>query len=195
MSNTLNDKPILALLRQILGKKRYAWVVAAFLIIVILTNRGSEFGFDFPGSNVPDTVTSEQQSGEFKVMHVVDGDTFEIEGGERVRLIGIDTPETVKPNSPVECYGKESSDHLKQLLEGKSVRLEEDKTDRDRYARLLRYVYLGDQFVNELLVREGYAKSKAYKPDTMKQSVLDQAEELARSEKVGRWNPVNCPQP
>ncbi len=194
MSSTLNDKSLLALIRQVVGKKWYAWITAVLLLVALINSRGSEWSLDLPESAFPIPEVPTQQTEIFRVVHVVDGDTFEIESGEKVRLIGIDTPETVKPNSPVECYGKESSDHLKQLIEGKSVRLEKDKTDRDRYARLLRYVYLGDQFVNESLVREGYAKSIAYKPDITKQSLLDQAEQLAKDEKIGRWNPVNCPQ-
>ncbi len=131
-------------------------------------------------------------SSEVRVVRVIDGDTFEIEGGERVRLIGIDTPETVKPNAPVECYGKEASEYLRGLIEGKIVRLERDQTDRDRYARLLRYAYLGEVFVNEKTVREGYAESVEYKPDTARQIVLDQAEQLARLERRGRWAENSC---
>ncbi|MFA9262001.1 MAG: thermonuclease family protein [Undibacterium sp.] len=194
MSNTSSsDESARRLLRQLLGKKRYAWVTGILLLVAFVFGKGSELGLPIPTIDQSGSQAETGRDREFRVVRVVDGDTFEIEGGERVRLIGIDTPETVKPNSPVECFGKESSDHLKQLIEGKSVRLEKDKTDRDRYARLLRYVYLGDRLVNEALVRDGFAKSVAYKPDTAKQAVFDRAEELARNEQAGRWNPAVCP--
>ena len=84
----------------------------------------------------------------YNVIRVVDGDTIEIEGGQKVRYIGIDTPETVDPSRPVGCYGKEASDKNKELVEGKIVRLEKDISETDRYGRLLRYIYVGDIFVN-----------------------------------------------
>src|SRR3990167_1293984 len=81
-----------------------------------------------------------------KVVKVIDGDTIEIDGGARVRYIGIDTPETVSPTSAIECYGKESSNKNRELVEGKTVRLEKDVSEIDKYGRLLRYVYVGDIF-------------------------------------------------
>ncbi|PIP57418.1 nuclease, partial [Candidatus Woesebacteria bacterium CG22_combo_CG10-13_8_21_14_all_39_10] len=101
----------------------------------------------------------------FKVTRVVDGDTIEIEGGEKVRYLGIDTPETVDPRKPVQCFGIEASKKNKELVEGKTVRLEKDITDRDRYSRLLRYVWVDDIFVNLELVKQGFASSYAYPPD------------------------------
>ena len=88
-----------------------------------------------------------------KVTRVVDGDTIEIEGGEKVRYIGIDTPETVDPRKPVQCFGVEASKKNKEMVEGKMVRLEKDITDKDKYNRLLRYVWLDDVFVNLELVK------------------------------------------
>ena len=91
------------------------------------------------------------------VSRIVDGDTIELGTGERVRYIGIDTPETVDPRKEVQCFGKEASAKNKELVEGKEVRLVKDVSDKDKYGRLLRYVYVGDVFVNEKLVSEGYA--------------------------------------
>lgn len=129
----------------------------------------------------------------FRVDRVVDGDTFVLSTGERVRLIGVDTPESVKPGSPVECFGREASEHLKQLILGQSVRLERDVSDRDRYGRLLRYAYLGDELINERLVRSGYAQTASYPPDIREQERLRAAERLAREEELGLWNPALCP--
>lgn len=193
MSSILkNAKPLLSLIRPLLGKRNYQ--VLLVLVFIVTFFLGKELTAvpkaDEPSS--PDVSAAGDQPVDALVVRVVDGDTFEIEGGERVRLIGIDTPETVKPNVSVECFGKQSSERLKHLIEGKMVRLERDRTDRDRYARLLRYAYLGDVLINEALVREGYAESVAYKPDTAKQALLDRAEEAARDEKIGRWNPNVC---
>lgn len=106
-----------------------------------------------------------QASNLFLVTRVIDGDTIELENGERVRYIGIDTPETVDPRKPVQCFGVEASKKNKELVEKKQVWLVKDVTDRDRYGRPLRYVYLGDPensntvFVNLELVKEGFAHS------------------------------------
>ena len=93
------------------------------------------------------------------VVRVIDGDTFVIRGGERVRLIGIDTPEKGKPGAA------QATARTKRLVLGKRVRLEKDVSERDRYGRLLRYVYVGRVFVNAELVRSGYARMATFPPD------------------------------
>jgi endonuclease YncB( thermonuclease family) len=127
-----------------------------------------------------------------KIKRVVDGDTVELESGEKLRYIGIDTPETVKPNTPVQCFGKEASEKNKALVEGKEVELEKDVSETDRYGRLLRYVFVEGTFVNEYLVKEGYAYSSAYPPDVKYQEVLDEAQKSAREGNVGLWG-AGCP--
>jgi len=127
-----------------------------------------------------------------KVTRVIDGDTIEIEGGERVRYIGIDTPETVDPRKPVQCFGVEASNKNKELVEGKMVRLEKDITDRDKYNRLLRYVYVGDIFINLELVKQGFAYSYSYPPDIKYQEQFVKAQQEAREAKRGLWSA--CPQ-
>ena len=88
---------------------------------------------------------------------VVDGDTLELEGGERVRLIGVDTPETVDPRRPVQYFGKEASAFTRRMVEGQRVRLDYDQQRQDRYGRTLAYVYLEDgTFVNAEIIRRGY---------------------------------------
>ena len=85
---------------------------------------------------------------------VVDGDTIILSNGEKVRLIGVDTPETVRPNTPVEYYGKEASAFTKKMVEGKDVKLEYDWQQRDKYGRLLAYVYLMDgTFLNAWMLQ------------------------------------------
>src|SRR3989338_1163491 len=142
----------------------------------------------------PATITSpspgntlDEKTCTYLVTKVIDGDTFEIEGGEKVRLIGIDTPETVDPRRPVGCFGQEASNATKSLLEGKWIRMETDITDKDKYKRLLRYVWINNVFINEYLVRQGYALSYSYPPDTKYQGLFDAAEIEAQENKQGLW--------
>ncbi len=102
------------------------------------------------------------------VTRVVDGDTIEVRldgRAEDVRLIGIDTPETVKPDTPVQCFGPRASHFTKRLLTGSRVRLVFGVERRDVYGRLLAYVYLGRRFVNPILVRRGLARSLTIPPN------------------------------
>lgn len=124
-----------------------------------------------------------------RVVRVIDGDTFVLDSGEKVRLIGVDAPEKN------ECFSQEASARLSQLILEKSVRLETDVSDTDRYDRLLRYVYVAtDQSsedtpvsVNTQLVLDGVAVAKAYPPDTQKQVELDSAQVSAQVSKKGLW--------
>jgi micrococcal nuclease len=105
---------------------------------------------------------------EARVVRVVDGDTIvaSVDGeDEYVRYIGVDTPETVKPDAPVQCYGPKASAENHRLVEGRTVRLTLDREARDDYGRLLAYVYAGGRFVNGALVRGGYARTLAIAPN------------------------------
>ncbi len=126
------------------------------------------------------------------VVSVVDGDTIKIEGGEVVRYIGMDTPETVAPNRPIGCFGKEASDKNKALVQGKVVELVKDVSNRDRYGRLLRYIWIGDEMINETLVREGYAQVSTYPPDVAYVDRFVAAQRKAESDKAGMWSGA-CP--
>ena len=119
-----------------------------------------------------------------KVTQVTDGDTIVIADGSRVRYIGIDTPEVYpKP----EAFGIEAWQANCELVEGKTVRLERDISDTDRYGRLLRYVYVDNIFVNAELVRRGLAYAKAYPPDTKHHDYLEELETEAREAGRGIW--------
>ena len=117
-----------------------------------------------------------------RVSKAIDGDTIVLEGGEVVRYIGIDTPEGAK-----ECFAKESTQKNKELVEGKMVRLEKDVSERDRYQRLLLYVYQDETFVNDYLVREGFASAVSYLPDVKYQEQFSEAEREARENNRGLW--------
>lgn len=126
------------------------------------------------------------------VGRVVDGDTIEIAGGQKVRYVGIDTPETVDPRRPVGCFGKEASAENKKLVEGKEVILTKDVSETDKFGRLLRFVYLklddgGTLFVNDYLVREGFARAKVYSPDVKFSRQFLQAENEAKLQGRGLW--------
>ena len=123
----------------------------------------------------------------YSVVKVIDGDTIKLENGEVVRYIGIDTPETVHPSEPVQCFGKEASDKNEELVEGKLVKLEKDITDKDKYGRLLRYVWVGDLFVNDYLTRQGYAYAYTYPPDVKYSEQFVQAQQEARENNRGLW--------
>ena len=139
------------------------------------------------------TVQLPPQPGFYNVSYVHDGDTISVQMDgreEKVRMIGVDTPETVKPNSPVECYGVKASNHLKELLSGKSVRLESDpiNQNRDRYDRLLRYVYTEDgTLVNKQIIEQGYGFAYLSFPFT-KAEEFRQAQVTARQNNVSVWS-------
>lgn len=126
------------------------------------------------------------------VSRVVDGDTIVVNDTLTVRFIGMDTPETVDPRRPVGCFGKEASNETKSLLTEKVVILQKDISDTDKYGRLLRLIYLPLEngeilFINDYLVREGFAKVKTYPPDVKFESRFLEAESQAKTQKKGLW--------
>ncbi len=122
-----------------------------------------------------------------KVLRVIDGDTLELTDKRRVRYIGINTPESVDPRRPVQCFGKEASAFNKQLVEEQTIEMEKDVSDIDKYGRLLRYVYVDDVFINEFLVRQGYASIDTIPPDVKYAQTFLQAQKEAREAKRGLW--------
>jgi len=127
------------------------------------------------------------------VTRVIDGDTIEvnIDGTiYKVRYIGIDTPELDDERPEFRTLAQEATRLNRQLVEGKTVRLEKDISKTDKYERLLRYVYVDDIFVNAELVRRGLAWAKTYEPDTKYQGILEKAEAEARQDKTGIWQEI-----
>jgi len=135
----------------------------------------------------------------FSVTSIVDGDTIIVSKNgkeEKVRLLGIDTPEVDETRGPVECFGKEASEKTASLLTGQSVYLETDPTqaERDKYDRLLAYVYTQDgALVNKILVEGGYAREFTYDKPYTYQADFQVAEKSARDDKRGLWSKDNCP--
>ena len=121
------------------------------------------------------------------VKRVVDGDTIVLENGERVRLIGVDTPETVHPNKPVQYFGKEASAFTKNMVEGKKVKLEYDWQRKDRYGRTLAYVYLEDgTHLNAEIIKQGFGFAYTKYPFKYLEE-FRKYEKEARIGKKGLW--------
>lgn len=155
-----------------------AGVLVVALIIVRLwqsTRRKDGFSFD--------------SSGPYHVERVVDGDTLLLKGGTRVRLIGVNTPETKHPDRPPEPWGREASEFTRRQVEHREVTLQFDRERRDRYRRVLAYVYVGDRCLNEEIIRAGYSRAETQFPysNRMKKRFRE-AESEAREQLRGIWS-------
>jgi micrococcal nuclease len=134
-------------------------------------------------------------TGPLEVARVVDGDTIKVSGGATIRMIGMDTPETVDPRKPVQCFGIEASRHAHALLDGRTVRLEYDPSQGrfDKYGRTLAYVWMSDgRLYNEVMIREGYAHEYTYDTPYEYQARFRAAEAAARNASLGLWSPSTC---
>ena len=118
-----------------------------------------------------------------RATRVIDGDTIVIDTGEHVRYIGMNAPEL----SPLECYATEAAEINKNLVLGKTVRLVKDISETDKYGRLLRFVYVGNTFVDDELVKEGAAKIETVPPDTEFKDEFIESENSAKENKLGMW--------
>ncbi len=191
--------------------KRTTQRLLTFLILLIAAYFGVQgAGWQIPGlastppfvpvipSAPTDTAVPADLSDPVPVAHVVDGDTIDvtIDGkSERVRLLGINTPETVDPRKPVQCFGQEASSESKAVLEGATVRLEADTSqgDRDKYDRLLRYVFLenGTNY-NLFLIQQGFAYEYTYDWPYKYQTEFKAAQAEAETNKLGLWADNTC---
>lgn len=155
--------------------------------------------FDLNNANISysnndnDTAKNENTNKElYKVVSVVDGDTFKIiynQKEEKVRLIGVDTPESVHADKSKNTkYGKIASEYVKELLKSQNVKLEFDVSSKDKYGRLLAYVYLENgEMLNEKLLKEGYAQMATYPPNVKYVENFKKMQKQARENKVGFW--------
>ena len=132
--------------------------------------------------------TVSEESGKYLVVRVVDGDTLVLQNDERIRLIGVDTPETKHPSKPVEPLGPEASAFTRREVEGKLVTLRFDREKRDRYRRLLAFVFVGERCLNEELIQAGFSRCITRYPfdAAMKRRFLS-AESEARAARRGIW--------
>jgi micrococcal nuclease len=210
-------------MKQLSNKSKYIGVGVIVLLVIILFGNSGDKRQSQEKNNFSNTVATTSSStkevqvviqkepeknienkeiksdtGYVKVLSVVDGDTIKvsIDGKtETLRLIGLDTPETVDPRKPVQCFGKEASNKAKELLTGKMVRLESDSTqgEIDKYKRLLRYVFIEDgTFYNKWMIQNGYAHEYTYNIPYKYQVEFKAAEKSAREQQLGLWNPSTC---
>ncbi len=159
-------------------------IIVSIILFTRQINELPEIEINFPQIESNYGTTSSDE--EIVVTRVIDGDTIEISGGDKIRYIGIDAPESPH-NKNAECFAFNSYLKNGEFVLGKKVRLQKDKTDKDRYGRRLRYVYVGDVFINFELVRQGYAVDKEYHPDVKSSTLLKTAQTQAQSDKKGIW--------
>jgi len=136
-----------------------------------------------------------RHTGQFEegtVTKVIDGDTIILDSGETIRYIGIDTPEVSVPITPIECFGLAATIRNKELVEGQRIKLVRDIKDKDKYGRLLRYVYLDDKFVNLELIKGGYARVLTVYPNVSYSRELEIAEQEAQNSQQGLWSAEEC---
>ena len=142
-------------------------------------------------TNIPTPTTFVGEKQTVNVVRVIDGDTIEIEGKIKVRYIGVNTPEiyhdTTGKKTGEQCFAEESYLENKRLVEGKTATLIKDVSDKDKYGRLLRYVYVNDLFVNDYLITNGYAKIMTIKPDIKYSLRFKNLEKEAKTNNLGIW--------
>jgi micrococcal nuclease len=145
---------------------------------------------DIPITTIEITEPSQNQNEDeiYQVIRVIDGDTIELADGRKLRYIGIDAPETNDPRKSIQCFGREAYEKNRQLVENQYIRLEKDISEVDKYGRLLRFVYIDNIFINDYLVREGFAYASTYPPDVKYQNILIEAQREAQEFKRGLWN-------
>lgn len=153
-----------------------------FIILIALNSSGLNF-YEIPNS---------------KVIKVIDGDTIEVHLNnkiEKVRLLGLNTPESVDPRKKLECFGIEASEKLNEILYGKIVRLEADSNyqDRDKFGRLLRYVFVDGENINQRIIAEGYGFEYTYNRIPYKyQKEFKVSQMDAEIKNIGLWDEKNC---
>jgi endonuclease YncB( thermonuclease family) len=177
------------------------WILIVGIVIITLvigstnpasTSLASDFvGFDLNFSSQKDDVNKLEK---VFVKRVVDGDTIELGDGRKIRYLNIDTPETVKPNTPVECFGSEAKKLNQSLVENKTVYIIGDKQSKDRYDRYLRFVFLNqsdassiDKSVNAYMIKYGFATTLFYSPNTTFKAQFIQFEKQAKANQLGLW--------
>lgn len=173
--------------------KFWVFVFAAILVIFIIVLIKSKAVSQLPTTNNQQPTTLSPTPTVYRekafVNYVFDGDTIELAGKITVRLLGIDAPETANKYTMFksECFATESAKIAKELLAGQTIEIEKDMEDKDSYGRLLRYIFLDDIFINEFMVRQGFARVIEKTINTKYKPLLTDAENEAKREKRGLW--------
>ena len=168
-----------------MSSRRAALWILAFLVLAV-AGGGLLAGGDEDGGGVDELAVTG------RVIDVVDGDTVRVRMGDRtetVRYLGVDTPETVKPGTPVQCFGKQAGEYNRRLVEGRKVRLRYSVERRDRYGRLLAYVYVDGsrRSVNADLIARGYGEELVIPPNVEHAERYRRLEQQARDRRLGLW--------
>lgn len=180
------------------------FVIAVSLFILTLPTVQSNLAELLGLNNSQTSISKNQESitGVEKVTvdRVVDGDTIVLKDGRKVRYLNIDTPETVKENTPIRCYGKEASSFNRDVVSGKNILMVGDKEKQDKYGRELRFIFLQgtdttkkELSINAIMVRKGFARASIIKPNDTFAQIFRDLEATARDQKLGVWG--SCPKP
>lgn len=170
--------------------------IKIILITFIMSTCFIYVHFSVPTSVYKKKIPKIDQNEQYQVMKVLDGDTFQIKINKEtvtVRMLGIDTPETVDPRKGIQCYGKQASDKTKELILGKYVLLSADPSQDniDKYGRILAYVNIKDGIlINQYLLEYGYAREYKYKFDYKRRKEFKKLENLAKKKKIGLWGSI-----
>ncbi len=154
----------------------------------------AKYSARFLRKNIPKIIVGEK----YKVKDVIDGDTLVVKVDQKlvtIRMLGVDTPETVDPRKPTQCFGLQASDKTKEMLLGYFVAIETDKSQPilDKYGRVLAYIYRNDGlFMNEYLIKEGYAREYTYGKAYQKKKEFEKIEKEASEAKKGLWGFCNA---
>lgn len=166
---------------------RRLWLLSATFVVLAIN------GTAYAATSTQSSSSASVATDKVKVTSVVDGDTIKVKLGtktETIRIIGIDTPETVDPRKPVQCYGKEASARMKKLVNGKTVTLQKNPAEeRDKYDRLLRYVFIGSKDIGASMIQDGYAFSYKEFPHP-KLDAYNKLETNAKNGNKGLWGDV-----
>lgn len=168
--------------------KKLKFFLVVFIFFGMLFGIWYFFGLvriDFP--NFSGQKSSVQDEEFATVVRVIDGDTVELSDGRRVRYVGINTPEIEHGGQKGECFGEEAKQKNKELVEGKEVRLVRDVSEKDKYGRWLYLVFIENRFVEEILIREGYARVMTMKPDVRYAQDIAQWVREAKGKNAGLW--------
>lgn len=175
-------------------KKQTIYVLALILAILQLffnRNQLPKISIIPTITPIPTVIITCSQKQLVKVSYVIDGDTIVIEGNKKVRYIGINAPEiyhdSTGKKTGEECFAEEATIENKRLVEGKEIYIQKDVSETDKYKRLLRYVWVGDIFVNDYLIRQGFAQVSTFPPDVKYQQQFLEAQKEARDNNRGLW--------
>jgi micrococcal nuclease len=181
--------------------QKTAFLILIFLTVISLINqlnnqltqKNTVYSKNLPQSKITSS-TKTTSTEAFLVTKVIDGDTIALENGEKVRYLGIDTPELHHPKKEVECFAYQAYEKNKELVLGKKVFLQKDISEKDKYGRLLRYVFLDEKmstdegsFINLYLVKNGFAYAATFPPDVKYANLFLTAQKEAYQKNLGLW--------